>query len=181
MICVLTDDLRPEGQIALIKDIKAAGVQVVVVYLGYPRYLEYLSGADAIVLAYCDSAAYEQSLRAVADVLMGAGPLGKRRLDNRIAVKAGEECFYDAREIFRAPAGRLPVDISDQFPAGMAASYDFSVGMKKVEWDFGNGDKGREVRTTYTYPQPGEYTLHLSAVDRNKKELSESFTVSVIE
>src|SRR5690606_35337797 len=90
VIVSLSETARPQGQIELIRALKEKGVQVVVILLGYPRALPHLALADAIVLAYCDSSKYAETLASMADILVGEGPVGFIAVKQDISVAPGE-------------------------------------------------------------------------------------------
>lgn len=177
LVCVFSGNLRPRGMATLIQAMKAHGIAVVAVLFGYPENLPALADADAIVTAYCDTATYTQTLPVLAEVLMGEGPLRIRRLAEPLTVQAGVERSYNAADVVLAPAGRLPVRISPQFPEGLAARYGLEDALKKAQWDFGNGDGDKGKRVVYAYPEPGAYTLTLTVKDVRGQEETGSFPV----
>ncbi len=177
LVCVFSGNLRPRGMTELIHEMKAAGTAVVAVLVGFPEHLPALGEADALVLAYADSATYGETLDALAEVLMGEGPLRVRGLATPLKVRAGIERAYNAADIVLAPAGRLPVSVSDRFPEGLAACYDLADALKKAVWDFGNGDAEKGLSVVYAYPEPGTYTLTLTVEDARGEARSGTFEV----
>ncbi len=180
VICILTDDVRVETQMELLQALKAGGPQVVSVYLGHPRNAAKLTGADALVLAYCDSVAIAQTVEALADILMGNAPLSILSVDSPIRLRVGETRSFNACEIIQAPSGRLPIALSPDFPAGSAARYDPTASIKRVEWDFG-GDKIHKENVVRTFDAPGETAVMLTVTDVNDEVCSGMFTVQVSE
>lgn len=180
-IVILTDTMRPEGQVKLLRGLKQQGVKVILVLLGYPRHLALLSEADAILLAYCDDATTGETLRALADILIGRGPVGIRAQAGTIELKAGEARVFNARDIIHVPSGRLPVTVSELYRAGLAVSYDPTNAIKKAEWDFGNGKRAREERVEFTYDTPGDYVMTLNMTDRQNEISSRAFMIKVVE
>ena len=183
MVCIFTDALRPYGQLELVRQIKAREIRVVAVLLGYPRYLEEIAeaGADAILLAYCDEAAHAETIAAMAEILMGEGPIALRTPPSVSGIKAGETRRFDIRELVRVPTGRLPVTLSSQFPAGLALGYDPTAAVKKAEWDFGDGKREKKPAVEHSFAQPGEYTVTLNVTGEQGDTDQCSFTVQVVE
>ena len=180
-IVILTDTMRPEGQVKLIRGLKQQGVKVVLILLGYPRHLALLSEADAILLAYCDDATFGETLRAMADILVGRGPVGIRALNEAIELKAGDARVFNARDIIHVPSGRLPVTVSELYRAGLAVPYDPTDAIKRADWDFGNGKRSRNERVEFTYDTPGDYAVTLSVTDRQNETTSRIFQIRVVE
>jgi len=179
VICVFTDSLRPRGQVELIRAAKARGANVIVVFLGYPEHVPLLAEADAILLAYCDNATYTQTLRAVAEILMGDAPLRIMEAVDDLRARVGESRVYDAHEVARAPAGRLPVTLSPQFPAGLAVPYDPTQAIRRVQWDFGDGKRSRDSRIDHAFQQPGRYPVTLNVTDSKGETYSHVYHVLV--
>ncbi|MCF6284998.1 MAG: PKD domain-containing protein, partial [Candidatus Hydrogenedentes bacterium] len=167
VICIFGESSRPAGQRRLIRELKAKGAQVVVVHLGYPRNVPQLALADAIVLAYCDSSKYEETLASMADILVGEGPVGFINIDKDINVSTGEERTFNVMDIVQTPPGRLPVTLSPQFPAGLSIPYDPQFAIKKILWEFGDGKKSKELRTVHAFSTPGRYPVSLSVTGPN--------------
>lgn len=181
IVVVITDSLRPEGTITLLRELKSKGLQIVLVHLGYPRNVGRYTDADAIVLAYSDAATYDITLRAIAEVIMGDAPIRIVDIGHDLSAKVGEQRSFDVFEVCRAPAGRLPVRLSEAFPAGLAVPYPPDLGIRKTEWDFGNGQHSKETHVDFTYTAPGEYPVTLTITDAKKKTSSAIFRVVVTE
>ncbi|MBI2425018.1 MAG: hypothetical protein HYV27_19490 [Candidatus Hydrogenedentes bacterium] len=179
VVCVFTDALRPEGQTALVRALREKGIQVVVVLLGYPRNLDALAEADALLLAYCDGATYPQTLRAIGETLMGEGPVGIAALAEAIPMRTGEIQRFSAIELMRVPPGRLPVAHSDTFPLGHGLTYDPRQSFKKAEWDFGNGKHVKKEQVEYAYPQAGRYPLSLTVTGLHGETARQTFDIAV--
>lgn len=177
VVLILTDTDRPGGQVALIKALKEKGVNVVVVLLGYPRNLPHLAIADAIVLAYCDPAKYEQTIGSMADILAGEAPIGFMHVPGDIRVPVGVSKRYNAFDLVRVPSGRLPISLSDRFTVGLSAPYDPQYTVKRVQWDFGNGKKSKSQETLHTYNEPGRYPVSLSVTSKKGETAAYTFYV----
>lgn len=179
MVCVFTDTDKPEGQVQLVRKIQAEGAKVVVILLGYPRNLPYLAVADAVVLAYCDPTKYNQTIAAMGNILAGVTPIGFRDIDRDINVKSGEARTFNAHDFVRMPAGRLPVTLSERFPVGTSAPYNTQALLKKVQWDFGDGEKSKDARTTHAYAAAGRFPVSLSVTTTEGAAASFTFYVVV--
>jgi len=160
-IVLLTDNLRPFGQEKLIRGLKANGVRVVAVILGYPGNLPHVAEADAIILAYCDSATYLGTLRALADVILGKAPLGFVPNPGVLRMQPGQTRMFNALDVLRVPSGRLPVGVGSQFPAGLSVSYDAAAAVKRADWDFGDGKRAKGLQVEHAFAAPGKYEVSL--------------------
>ncbi len=178
-VCIFTDSLRPEGQILLVRELKAKGVRVVLVLLGYPKHLPLLTEADAILLAYCEPNSYEQTIGALADVLAGEGPVGISRVETEPRIGVDEVRTFDVRDLIRVPAGRLPLTISDRFEAGLAVPSEYEGAIKKVEWDFGTGKRSHDTRAQFAYSETGRYPVTLTVTERTGGVTAQTFHVVV--
>lgn len=178
-ICVFDNSVAPEGQVRLIEAFRSQNVRVVVVLLGFPKHVEKLRVADAIVLAYSSSASVDQSLRAVADILVGKAPvlvLPPQRELHRAAKKSIE---FNALDVILSPTGRLPTDVSGTLKAGYSVPYNPVLSLDNVEWTFGDGKRSRRPRDTHAYDAPGRYTVTLTVTDTEGDASTGSFTVVV--
>lgn len=175
-ICVLTDTVRMQGQMRLIRELKKKGMAVVVLALGDPRNLACYTEADAILAAYCESTQINASIRAAADVLAGQCPVRIKESVREIVVKAGSPAKFDAGKVVSGPSGRLPAP-AGEFAAGTGLSYDTGSLIKKAEWDFGDGEKAKGPQVDHTYPAPGKYTLTLQVTSLTGEECRGTFEV----
>jgi beta-N-acetylhexosaminidase len=175
-VCVLTDTVRMQGQMRLIRELKKKGMAVVVVALGDPRNIAYYAEADAIVAAYCESTQIDASIRAAADILAGHCPIRIKESAGDIVVKAGIPAKLDAAKVVTGPSGRLPVS-TGPFAAGTGLSYDVGALIKKAEWDFGDGEKAKGIQVEHTYAAPGKYTLTLQVATPNGDTCQGTFQV----
>ena len=179
VICVFTDQLRPQGMVRLVRALKDVGTRVVVVFLGYPGRLADLVDADAIVLAYCDSATYDQSVQALADVLVGEGPITLPPGLSPPASHVGETLRFDIRDVARTPGGVLPVRVGEGLPAGLGLRYDPSAGIKSVEWEFGDGAKHKGAQAEHAYRETGTYVLRVRVTDMRKQTSEQTYDMVV--
>lgn len=178
-IVLLTDHLRPFGQRKLVSGLKAKGAKVVVILLGYPGNAAVLDEADAVVLAYCDSATYGETVRALADVLLGKGALSLRSDLGVIQATTGDLRGFNAADIVRSPAGKLPMALGPAYPAGFSVNYAGQLRVKGAEWDFGNGATAKGAAVEYAYPSAGDYTLQVRVTSDDKEVATHAYTVHV--
>lgn len=141
VVCVFSDKVRSESQAQVVRELKKKKVNVVVVWLGYPQDIVQFAEADAILLAYCDSNNCGATIRAAADVLRGHAPVRILPAAEDLVFKVGEARTFDALEVVHVPAGRLPVTVSDLYPAGLSLPFDPNRSIRRVEWDFGDGQR----------------------------------------
>jgi beta-glucosidase-like glycosyl hydrolase len=180
-VLIYTGDLEADGAIAMVRGLRSNGIRVVVVLLGYPALAAQLSEADAIVLAYCDSATYDQTLLAVAKALVGEGAVGIVPVAADLEAKVGEPRVFNVLDTVRTPAGRLPMTLSELFPVGLAIPCDPQYAIRDVQWEFGDGNKSKAREATYAYTAPGRYPLTLTVTDADKETTSRTFNVVVRE
>lgn len=178
-ICVFSNSVRPEGQLELLRQLRRRGIRVVVVLMGYPRLLPLAASADAIILTYSDESFVEESMKAVADVLVGQGPLGIVPPRRQLLLQLGEVVTFNALEVLHSPTGRLPVTINTRYRAGMGLGYDPTFALKKVQWDFGDGHGATKVETKHTYKKAGRYPVKLKVLDKKGYETTATFHIIV--
>ena len=180
-IIVLGEKLRHNGQTRLIRALKKKGARVVVVLLGYPEMLPKVSEADAILLAYTDNNAPEAVLRAIAEIIVGLGPIQVLASTQDFTTKAGELRTFDAAEVVQTPTGRLPITISESYGSGLSLGYAPHLAMKKISWDFGNGMKSKDVSSEIAFTEPGRHQVTLTVTDNNNQVTSGTFNILVLE
>ncbi len=181
VIIVLTNEIRAQGKVELIRELKDIGARVVVVLVGYPHTLGDLEEADAIVVAYCDPAASSAAMSAVSEALLGKSSVAVRPPASEVTVKAGEPFTLDVFQWVRSPAGRLPVSLEPPFVQGTGHSLVLPETIKKVRWEFGDGGKSSEHTSSHAYAAPGNYTLTLSVTDSTGESDSGAVHVDVTE
>lgn len=179
VVCVFGGLRRPDGQVRMVRELKKNRVGVVVVLLGHPEHAPYLLEADAIVVSYCDTANCGQSLRAVADALAGAAPARLNLPEAPVTAVAGTALALRVSDFVQTPAGRLPVSLGDGLPAGYAVSYDAGAVLKKVSWEFSDGERVKAPEAVHTFKTPGPYTVTITVTDRDGIETSGAFPVKV--
>jgi PKD repeat protein len=139
--------------------------------------LPQLSEADAIVLAYCDRSAFLKTLDVVCDALLGEAPVAVDPPAQDVHVKTGETHTFSILSLARCPAARLPVSVTDAYPVGLAVSYDVTDAIKRVEWDFGDGKRGKGLRVEHAYTEAGRYPVTVSVADVTGDETSRTWHV----
>ena len=179
IVFTVSSDIRTLGQNRLLRELKAMGSKVIVVHVGYPSSIASLKSADAIMLAYCDTEALEESMRAVADTLMGEGSLGIFRPYRELRFRVNEPQQLSALDVIRVPSGRLPISLDPPFEAGFAVTYNPTFAVKSVEWDFGDKDRSKGLEIEKTYKTAGNYTLTMTLTDSKKTTVIEHFPVVV--
>jgi beta-N-acetylhexosaminidase len=177
-ICIVSDAIPVTSQVELIEALQAKGIRVVAVVLGYPSQLEAFSVADAVVLTYADERAFGQSLRAVADILVGMAPLNVYPAVRPLKTTVGKKERFNVYDLVRAPSGRLPVTIG-RFESGLAISYDSAHTLKRVDWDFGDGKRSKQAETEHAYSAPGAYRVTLTLTERSGDTTSQVYEVIV--
>lgn len=178
-VCVFSDEVKPPGQVQLIRALKEKNARVVVIYLGHPKDVGYFQEADAILLAYPGAGSMTETMKSVADVLMGQAPVNVLSGERDLQRKAGESITFNAADVLRSPQGRLPIDLAPMFPLGHAISYDARNQIKKIEWDFGDGAKSKDLSTQHAYKAPGRYTINLTVTDKRGRTSDGTFHVTV--
>lgn len=181
VICVLTNEEAADSQANVVREMQKKGARVVVILLGYPRNLPRLAHADGILVAYSDPFTLKETIRAVAEVLLGEAAAVLSPPAEPQHIKVGTPYSVPLRSLLRAPGGRLPVRVSDAFPAGLAQSYAPDALFKKVEWDFGDGARSKDVAPSHTYAAPGQYTVAVNVTDQTKNVASAQWTLQVEE
>ena len=179
VVCAITGNLEPEGPAQLVRELKENGSRVVIVLIGYPKNLLAVRDADAIVLAYANPDMCEWSMKAVADVLLGQGPLGMRRALADVQTVVGREMVFNALNAVWCPTGRLPVDIEPPYTSGLAVPYDPSLAIKKVRWQFGQGSRSRKIVARKTFDKAGTYPVTLTVRDNAGDMSARVFNVTV--
>ena len=178
IICILTDAIRVETQIELVHALKASAPHLVVIYLGNPQGAARLTEADVLLLAYCESIMIGPTMQAMADILLGEGPVAIMPLPDEIRLPVGETRSFNALEILRVPSGRLPVTLSKQFPTGSFARYNPESAIKRVEWNFAGKNIRKEV-VAHTFDAPGTYPVTLTVTDTHDDVQTRTFNVIV--
>ena len=179
VICVLTDDIEISTQVELVTALKQKGAHVVVVILGYPSTLPKLGVADAILLSYCDPDAADESMRAVAEALVGEAPIGILEAVRDAHAEVGVPEEMSVFDVIRTPAGRLPVSLDGSYQVGFSVPYDASAILKKVVWDFGDGTSSKDSVVEKTYETPGRYPVLLTVTAKDGTVTEGTFHIAV--
>jgi len=178
LVCVLSDRERVETQIELVRALRTKAERLVVVYLGWPGNAHRLADADAILLAYGTGDRPGHAMNAVADVLMGKGPVGFADLPETIALKAGEARTFSVADVAQVPSGRLPVALSEKLPAGKAARFNPAGAVKKAEWTFGD-KRVAKPDAPFTFDAPGTYPVTVTLTDSEGESRTRTFRAVV--
>ena len=178
LVCVLSDRERVETQIELVRALRTKAERLVVVYLGWPGNAHRLAEADAILLAYGTGDRPGHAMNAVADVLMGKGPVGFADLPETITLKAGEARTFSVADVAQVPSGRLPVALSEKLPAGKAARFNPAGAVKKAEWTFGD-KRVAKPDAPFTFDAPGTYPVTVTLTDSEGESRTRTFRAVV--
>jgi len=162
VVIVLTNEIRAQGKVDLIRKLKDIGARVVVILVGYPHTLGDLKEADAIVVVYSDPAAFTASMSAVAEALLGEGSIAVRPPEETLRLSVGTPVALNALEWLRSPPGRLPVTVEPPFVSGAGCSVLTPDAIKKLRWDFGDGVTSKEPMVEHAYKSPGKYTITMT-------------------
>lgn len=179
VLCVFDTGHKLPGQVEIVQKLKAKGVRVVVVLLGYPDTVGNFRDADAIVLAYADSAYIKQSIPAIVDVLTGVAPVRILAPVRDLETRVGKTEVYNAYHVVQTPAGRFPINLEPPFVAGRAVPYDIDDTIKRVEWEFGDGEREKGFIVEHAFEAVGRYPITLTVTDENGEETTRSFHASV--
>lgn len=180
VVCILSNAIDLNSQLRLLRTFRQRGLQIVVVAIGYPEHVaEYAQLADAVVLAYSSIYQLEDTMKAVADILAGNGPVGVLPPLRDLELTAGQEATFDVHDVIRSPVGRLPVTISPPFEAGYSVSYRPVLAVEDVRWDFGDGKRSRDPVARHTYKKPGQYEIELRVEGDTYEPATGTFTVVV--
>ena len=179
VVCVLSSDIASAGQIRLMKLLKETGAKIVAVHVGYPSRLSLYEDADAIVLAYADPDHVSQTMTAVAAVLMGDAPVEILPALRDLERSVDQQVSFDVYDVVRSPVGRLPVTVEEPYVAGYSISYRPILEDRKVEWDFGDGRKSRDLTVDHAYRRPGRYSVVLTVEEKSGEITRGEFGVVV--
>lgn len=178
-ICIFNNAPGNRGQAQLVRALKAKGKRVVVVLLGYPRALPDIADADAILLAYTKGPRITETIRAIADALLGRSAVGILPNVHNLTTVVGRTESFNATNLLHSPAGLLPVTIKDPFVAGYAVSYPIATLKPKVVWDFGDGKHAKGFEVKHAYKKAGRYHVTLSVKDKQGEKVSRTFQAVV--
>lgn len=179
IVCTLSADIAPEGQVRLIRFLKRTGARVVAVHLGYPAELSVYNDADAIVLTYADPKNIGQTMLAVTDILMGNADVEILPALRDLERKTGQQVSFDVYDVIRSPVGRMPFTLTEPYVTGYSISYRPNLKDRKIVWDFGDGKKSRDPVATHAYKDPGRYRVRLTIGDKEHGEVLGEFGVLV--
>jgi hypothetical protein len=178
IICILTDQERPQGQVELVREMRGHCLKLVVIFLGYPSRVDLFSDADAVLLGYSLSSNTVETMTVMADTLLGKGAIGFADLPDTLHLKAGEERTFGIADTVQTPPGRLPIDLNEKVKAGSAGRFNPETAVKKAEWDFAGKRMGKDS-VMWKFEQPGEYPVTLTVTDTRGENRSKSFMVKV--
>ena len=179
LVCIFPNSEKYNGQVRLIDEFKKMGKQVVVILMGYPSTVEHYVQADALVLTYCENSGFEQSMKAVADLLLGNSTIRILPPVRDLETQVGKEEEFNVLDVVRSPSGRLPVTAGSAFKAGYSVPFDTEPRIKKVLWEFGDGKRSKKMKLTHAYETPGRYPVTLTVTDKKKQVTKGVFNILV--
>jgi beta-N-acetylhexosaminidase len=179
IIYILSDVADMTTQYELLRQIKAQGGNLIVISLDYPKSARILEPADAVILAYPANHTLQETLKAVSDVLMGDAPVQILPATNALLGRVGTEIQFNVRDVIRSPSGRLPIDLSEAFPAGRSISYAPTLALQKIQWDFGDGKNSSEFASVHVYKEPGEYVATLTIKSKGRDPVIGTFPITI--
>lgn len=177
-VCIFDNQIDAKSQAEMIDVIKKGDTKVIVVLLGHPSSVEAYDKADAILLTYASSRNYGHTTQSIIDVLLGNAPI--RVLSTTIPLMRArdEEIIFNVLDVIQSPTGRLPIGLPPTFEHGDFISYR-PTSIKKVRWDFGDGEESRDEQASHRYAGPGDYTATLTVTDVDGRVSSGTFPISV--
>lgn len=181
VICIFTEEQRLSGMVGLVRALKAKKINVVVIYLGYPKNAPRMLDADVVLLGYCDRATQDVTLQAAADVLAGVGPAEVLQIDDVLKMKVGQVRQYRAQETVRTPLGRLPVSLNDKLRYGFRLNHSPQFAIDWARWSIPNVRTGRSQELEHAFTTPGTYPVTLAIRDTLGNESTGEFKVEVVE
>lgn len=179
VVCIFSDEIEAAGQLRLLRTFRQQGLRTVAVLIGYPKNLMQFIEADAIILAYSSSYQLDDTMKAVAEVLVGNAPVEILPPVRNLEVDAGQEVRFDVYDVLRSPVGRMPITIAPPFEAGFSVSYRPELSVDRVRWEFGDGRGSRDAVATHVYKKPGRYEVTLTVEGDTYPEATGSFGVVV--
>ena len=90
-----------------------------------------------------------------------------------------QQVSFDVYDVVRSPVGRLPVTVEEPYVAGYSISYRPILEDRKVEWDFGDGRKSRDLTVDHAYRRPGRYSVVLTVEEKSGEITRGEFGVVV--
>lgn len=164
VICIFTTDVSGSTQRELLRRIRALGARTISVFFGVPEDLElYLDDSDAAIVLLKDyRSRLDSTMGALADVMLGLGPVRILEPARDLKVAVNEAVTFDIGDLAVTPAGRLPVSMGETIAAGHAAGFAPPLNGRKVTWLFGDGEQAGGAVVEHAYAAPGRYTLSVS-------------------
>ncbi len=181
IVCTYSTDRIPRGQESLVKRLALLNKPVLVVALGSPFDTTFLDNVQACMVTYGPSAPpsyVTADMKSVVEVMFGDCP-GELRHSGTFRANVMETTRFDARELVRAPIGRLPVTLSPRYPRGFAWADPESAFLSAATWDFGDGQQAKGLALAHRYQTAGDYTVTINVVNAVGNVYSLSFALTV--
>lgn len=180
-VCIFSADVYGPTQRELLRQLRQAGSKTVTVLLGVPKELRlYADHTDALfVILRPPDDRLGATMAALADTLLGRGPMLLREPERPLTVSAGKLLTYDISELAATPVGALPVSSGDEFPVGFRLGYPANMDKRKVVWDFGDGSKKSDPVIDHAYNAPGRYELNVTVIESGDELATQTYEVEV--
>ncbi len=178
-VCVFTEEIKPGSQERLLRELKKLGARVVAVLVGHPSMASRFTEADAILLVYSSSEVTFDSMRAVADILVGNGPVELLNATVDLEVAVDEAIPLNINHVARTPVGSLPLALEGAFASGQRVQFVPTLALDKVTWDFGDGRSAKGPEVEHAYREPGHYRMKATVVSKNGDSVEASYSVVV--
>ncbi len=179
IIYILSDVADMKTQYELLRQIKAQGRRLIVISLDFPKNPRVLEPADVVILVYRSNHTLKETMTAVSDVLMGDAPVRILPAINALRGNVGTEIGFNVRDVIRSPVGRLPIQLSEAFPAGHSVSYTPTLAVQKVRWDFGDGKSSSEFVSSHAYSELGDFVVTLTINSKGHDPVIGTFPITI--
>ncbi|MFP6582228.1 MAG: glycoside hydrolase family 3 N-terminal domain-containing protein [Candidatus Hydrogenedentota bacterium] len=177
-VCIFDNQIDAKSQAEMIDIIKKSDTKVIVVLLGHPASVEAYDKADAILLTYSSSRNYGHTIQSIIDVLLGKAPIRVLSAKKPLIRRWNEDIIFNVLDVIQSPTGRLPIGLAPIYEHGDSISYR-PTSIKKVRWDFGDGNDSRDEQVSHRYAGPGDFTATLTVTDVDGRVSSGTFPISI--
>jgi len=181
IVCTYSTGRLPYGQESLVKRLTRLGKPVLLVALGSPYDITFVEGVQACIAVYGPSAApslVAANMEYVVEFMFGDCP-AELKHSGEFRGNLDEQISFNARDLVRAPAGRLPLTIGLMYPRSSGlTSTGFISGAR---WDFGDGEVADGIAVQHTYQTAGDYTVKVNVSNAVGNVSALSFPMTVAE
>jgi hypothetical protein len=181
IVCTYSTERLPYGQETLVRRLVQLGTPVLLVALGSPFDITFVGDVHACVAVYGPSAPPSfaaANMESVVEFMFGDCP-GELEHSGGFTGELGQQIRFDANELVRMPAGRLPLTLGSMYPRGFGlTSVDFISGAR---WDFGDDNRADGIVVRHMYQNAGDYTVKLNVANAVGNVSTLSFPLTVAE